>query len=56
MRFIPWEGDTQLFKQAPGRMVDVEAVQAGKKASPLGGAPQIKFPQPAEAHQRANLS
>ena len=21
----------QLFKQAPGRMVDVEAVQAGKK-------------------------
>ena len=31
IRFIPWEGDTQLFKQAPGRMVDVEAVQAGKK-------------------------
>ena len=31
MRFIPQEGDTQLFKQAPGRMVDVESVQAGKK-------------------------
>ena len=31
IRFIPWEGDTQLFKQAPGRMVDVEAVQAAKK-------------------------
>ena len=29
--FIPWEGDTQLFKQAPGCMVDVDAVQAGKK-------------------------
>ena len=31
IRFVPWEGDTQLFKQAPGRMVDVETVQAGKK-------------------------
>ena len=31
MRFIPREGDTQLFKLAPGCMVDVEAVQAGKK-------------------------
>ena len=31
MRFIPRKGDTQLFKQAPGRMVDVEVVQAGKK-------------------------
>ena len=31
MRIISRQGDTQLFKQAPGRMVDVEAVQAGKK-------------------------
>ena len=31
INFIPWEGDTQLFKQAPGRMVDDKAVQACKK-------------------------
>ena len=43
-RFIPCEGDTQLFKQAPGRMVDVEAVQAFQEggASPFGGGPQMK--------------
>ena len=52
MRFIPREGDTQLFKQAPGRMDDVEAVQAGKK----GLLRLDETPQPAEAHQRAKLS
>ena len=31
IRYIPWEGDMQLFKQASGRMVDMEGVQAGKK-------------------------
>ena len=56
-RFIPCECDTQLFKQAPGRMVDTEAVQACKKGVLLRLEVVLnETPQQTEAHHRAKIS